>query len=153
LKIPEKGFLGSARNILSTFKLPPPGCVGKLGACNRAAGVVPIDRFRSSCLFCPWRRTYYSGYTKPPYYLEYVYVNVYNTYLVDRYVSHGKVFTRRDGRPFVVHRRHSVFVDPRGHFLRWRMAAIQVLDALIGLARRRKPLIEFAEFLAHYPVW
>ena len=127
--------------------------MGRIGYCNRAVGVSPISRFRFSCLFCRWRRWYYRGYRKPGFWMEYAYVNVHDTYFVEGYLVDGRVLQKRGGGRFLVHRRHTVLVDPRGHFLGWRMAAIRVLDSLMGVLRRRKPLIEFCEFLANYPVW
>ncbi|MHA2265389.1 MAG: hypothetical protein ACXAEN_23620 [Candidatus Thorarchaeota archaeon] len=84
-----------------------------------------------------------------------MYKSVYDTYLVKGYLMDGatKMAERRDGKAFLVHRRHTVMVDPRGHFLGWRMAAIQVLDKIMGVLKRRKPFIEFCEFLAHYPAF
>jgi len=47
----------------------------------------------------------------------------------------------------------SLQIDPRGHFTKIRCAAIVTLDKMIKLFKRKKPFVEFAEFLANYPVW
>lgn len=62
----------------------------------------------------------------------------------------GKLLTA-DGKRIKVTRRIYVLIDP-GRFLTFRIAVITVLDELIGVVKRNKPLIEFAEFFANYPV-
>lgn len=58
-----------------------------------------------------------------------------------------------DGSDLQVIRRYYVLVDPRGVFYSLRMAAIKVCDGLIKMFKRNKPFVEFAEFLANYPLW
>ena len=105
-----------------------------------------VKRFRFTCLSCRLRRVWLGNYTVPNY-IKYTYTSF-------RYVSplpNGKVLIQY---PYVL-------IDPRGHFTMARCAGIIVLDKIIKFARRFnknyrlqcKPWVEFAEFLANYPVW
>ena len=86
--------------------------------------------------------------------MEYMYINVHDTFSVKSYRGlNGLEYARRDGKRFLVHRKHTVLVDPRGHFVGLRLGAIRVLDKIMGLLKKRKPLLEFCEFLANYPLW
>jgi hypothetical protein len=121
----------------------------------RGIGTCPQDvyRFKFSCLFCRIRRAFYGKFTKPQQYVKYTYRNVVFRYLVDRYIADGFEYRSASGKKLLVTRTCHVLIDPRGHFTRLRCAIIQVLDSLMGLVKRTKPLIEFAEFLANFPTW
>jgi hypothetical protein len=106
-----------------------------------------------SCLFCRLRRKYYGKFSEPSYYIKYTYKSVVKHFLVDYYVNGGYMYRSLSGRKLYVKRHYHVLIDPRGHFMRVRCAGIQVLDVIMGLFKRTKPFIEFAEFLANYPTW
>ena len=78
-------------------------------------------------------------------------MNVKDTYYPSAYLKDGVEYHAPKGRRLIVFRSHSVFIDPRGHFLMVRCASIRVFDCLMGLLKRRKPLIQFCEFLANFP--
>lgn len=129
-------------------------CAGRLKDCPKN-----VNRFRFSCLSCRLRRKYYGKYSEPSYHIKYTYKNIVRHFLVDYYVNGGYAYRSLSGRKLYVRRHYHVLIDPRGHFTRFRCAAIQVLDNLLGLTRwkqffgNNKPLVEFAEFLANYPTW
>jgi hypothetical protein len=133
------------------LKLPKLWCaatlITSLGACPK-----DVDRFRFTCLSCRLRRQYYGRFKEPAYYVKYTFKSILLWYLLDSYVVGRYKYTSRSGRPLILKRRHFLRVDPRGHFLAWRMAAIKVLDCMMMWIRpRTRPLVEFAEFLANYP--
>ena len=112
-----------------------------------------VKRIRFSCLACRMRRWIRGRFTLPSYYIKYTYRNVMYQYLVDEYQAYGYRYRARSGRKLLVTRYCHVLIDPRGHFTRLRCAFIQVMDSLMGIVKQTKPLIEFAEFAANYPVW
>lgn len=131
--------------MISMFKL---SCAGKLGNCPKT-----VNRFRFTCLFCRWRRSYYNKFVEPPFYIKYTYKSLFREEIVTRIVLDGLEFRRRDGGKL----KHKIFqyvtIDPRGHFTYLRCAAIMVLDNIMKAFSIGKPLVELCEFLANYPTW
>ncbi len=134
---------------LLNLLLPKLSCAGKLGACPPN-----VVRFDFSCLACRLRREYLGKYRVPSYYLKYTYKHISGTLIGDAYLNpDGTVLVAENGGKIKLTRHFYVLIDPVGQLLAWRIAAIRVLDKIMGLTKRNKPFIEFAEFLANYPSW
>lgn len=121
-------------------------CAGKLGNCPKN-----VKRFRFTCLYCRWRRQYYGNFSRPPFWIQYTFKSVFRTFLTYRYVKNGLVYEDKHGRLLRVTSRHTLKIDPRGHFTSLRCATISVLDEIMSVTKASKPLSEFCEFLACYP--
>ena len=129
--------------------LPPLWCAGKLGNCPET-----VESFRIiSCLICRWRRRYYGKYSTPPYYIDYTYTSWKKTWVADYYDDHGLRFKMKDGSKLKIVEYRTVNIDPRGRFTCFRCAAIIVLDHIMKMFKIGKPLAEFCEFLANYPIY
>ena len=151
------------------FKLPKLWCAATL---KTSIGNCPKDvkRFRFSCLACRIRRYHYGRFTEPKFYAKYTFKNITLYYRVNSYERDGYRYHLKSGKKMLITRYHFLLVDPRGHFLMWRLATIKVLDHIIGWtgfrynhhktikgfitkSKRTKPFAEWAELLANYPVW
>lgn len=104
-----------------------------------------LKRFHFTCLYCRWRRKHVGKWTVPPYWIDYTLL-----WAVERYA----VFNRQGKLVAFQDRWQAVKIDPRGHFTMLRCASIVLMDKVMKRFRwTRKPLMEFAEFLANYPTF
>lgn len=122
-------------------------CAGRLGKCPKDE----LFRFHLTCLYCRWRRAYLGKWTKPKYWIEYTYRSLYKIEYLQRVTRGGFEYTARNGAPLKVISYSNVLIDPRGRFLKLRIAAILTIDKLMKLTGIGKPLVEACEFLANYP--
>lgn len=103
-----------------------------------------LKRFRFSCLYCRYRRKYLGKWTLPPYWIDYT---VPWTLGYSAIVKEQKLVALRKMWFYLK-------IDPRGHFTLLRCSAIVALDKIMKRFRwTEKPLMEFCELLANYPVW
>jgi len=86
------------------------------------------------------------GWQEPSYWVTYTPV-----WVVEKYA----VVSRETGKVMFIKTNYRSFrIDPRGHFLMFRCAAIAVFMKIVGSWRwLGKPFWEFAEFFANYPTW
>jgi hypothetical protein len=122
-------------------------CAGRLGNCPPVAS----KRFRFTCLYCRWRRQWIGKYTPPKFWVKYTYHSLYHTWKTKRFVRDGKEYTRLDGGDLLITNYKTLLIDPRGHFLMYRISAIMVLDKIMLYTKHYKPFVEYAELLANYP--
>lgn len=123
-------------------------CAGKLGNCPSN-----LTRFRFTCLYCRWRRHYYGKFTVPPFWIEYVYKSLFTVQFVNQLRRGNIVYKAPEGKKLKYTRRVTLKIDPRGCFTAVRCAIIMVLDNLMKKFHIKKPLAEFCELFANYPVW
>jgi hypothetical protein len=135
-------------------------CAGKLCGCNigKATPVMKanpneLKRFHFTCVYCRWRRKYFAHYVTPKYWIRYTYLNHGVTYFTYAYRHDGYVYRASNGAKLKVTMYFTLEIDPRGHFVKARCAAIILIDKLIKLLHMKKPFVEIAEFLANYPTW
>ena len=134
-------------------------CAGRLGNCPECVGT----RFHMTCLYCRWRRRHIGKFTDPKYWIKYTYLSWYRVSIVKKYVCDGKEYSRADGGYLRIQKNITLLIDPRGRFLRFRCAAIILIDKLMcrfGVSKKtrytvlrdmRKPWAELCEFFANYP--
>lgn len=114
-------------------------CAGKL--CPHPE----LKRFHFTCLYCRPRRRHLGKWTRPPRWINYT-----NPWKVEHFA-----FLDKQNHPqSYVTMWHTIEIDPRGHFTMLRCAIIVALDKIMNRFRRtEKPLMEFCEFFANYPIW
>lgn len=123
-------------------------CAGRLAYCPS-----DVKRFRFTCLFCRWRRSYLGKYKVPPEYVKYTYKSLYREVLVKEYITRfGSPIRMQaaNGGCLKIKQYYYVLIDP-GRFLMLRCSIIRVLDAVMGYLKRGRPFVEFCEFFANYP--
>lgn len=127
---------------------PPLPCAGKLVNCPK-----DLTRFRFTCLYCWWRRLFYAKISLPPFWIQYAYESSRKTFCSKTLMLNGVKYRTLEGEVFIQTVFTHVNIDPRGHFIGLRYAAIITFDKIMKFTGYRKPFAEFSEFLACYPTW
>lgn len=92
---------------------------------------------------------------EPKNWIVYVYVSSFHIVYAQKIGLHagqGEVYSK-SGNPYKVTMFEELYIQPSRYLTLLRCSAIVVLDKIMCWVGHRKPLVEFCEFFANYPIW